>query len=109
MDDIVWEKCPQDTNAVERKNRDSKVSTPNPLRSAMIYLHKLDKSECAKYLAASNNVSLSYNDRCDEARKSAAKKRNIQRAKKLNSDTTTDHGPPDRQCHFEKQAVSQKR
>ena len=103
MDGIVWEKCPSDTNAVERKNRDSKDSTPNSLRSAIINLYKLDKSECAKHLAASSGVSLSYNDRSHEARKSAAIKRNTQRAQKLN-DNTAEYGPPDRQCHFKKQS-----
>ena len=92
MDDIVWEKCPRDTNAVERKNRDSKDSTPNPLRSAMINLYKLDKSECAKHLAALSGVSVSYNDRSHEARKSAAIKRNTQCARQ-HSDDTAEHGP----------------
>ena len=107
MDDIVWEKCPSDTNAVERKNRVSKEGTPNILRSAMITLYKLDKSECAKHLAASNGVSLSYNDtfRSEDARKSTAKKRNVQRTQKVNSDSTTEHGPPDGQCHFEKERL----
>ena len=89
-----------DTNAVERKNRDSKDSTPNSLRSAIIILYELDKSECAKHLAASSGVSLSYRDRSHEARKSAAIKRITQRAQKHNDDTA-EHGPPDRQCHFE--------
>ena len=59
---ISYGKCPRDTYAVERKNRDSKDSTPNPLRSAMINLYKLDKSECAKHLAALSGVPVSYND-----------------------------------------------
>ena len=67
----------------------------------MINLYKLDKSECAEHLAASNNISLSYSDKSEEARKSAAKKRCAQRAKKHNNDSSTEYGPPDRQCHFE--------
>ena len=91
MDDIVWEKCSRDTNAVERKNRDCKDTTPNSLRSAMINLYKLDKSECAKHLAASSGVSVSYNGRSVEARKSAAIKRNTQRVMmiQLNMDPLT--------------------
>ena len=103
MDDIVWEKCPKDTNAVERKNRDSKGSTPNSLRSAIINLYRLDKSECAKHLAASIGVSVSYSDRSHEARKSAAMKRNTLRTQK-HDDDEAEYGPPDRQCHFEKQS-----
>ena len=99
----MWEKCPRDTNAVERKNRDCKDTTPNSLRSAMINLYKLDKSECAKHLAASSGVSVSYNNRSVEARKSAAIKRNTQCVQMYNDDTA-EHGPPDRQCHFEKQS-----
>ena len=75
----------------------------------MINLYKLDKSECAKHLAASNGVSLPYNDKSKEARKSEAKKRSVQRAQKTNSDSTTEHGPPDRQCHFEKERLLAKR
>ena len=40
MDESIWERCPSDTNAVERKNLDSKESLPQQLQIAMINLYK---------------------------------------------------------------------
>ena len=34
--DHVWEKCPDNTNAVERKNRDAKDNVPVPVRQGLI-------------------------------------------------------------------------
>ena len=49
MIDRVGEKCPDNTNAVERKNRDAKDNVPVPIQQGLINLHKLDKSYCAKH------------------------------------------------------------
>lgn len=40
MPESVWERCPSDTNAVERKNLDSKDSLPQPIQTAVINLYK---------------------------------------------------------------------
>ena len=50
MDQSIWEQCPADTNAVERKNKDSKETQPQPLQTAMVNLYKLDKAICSKHL-----------------------------------------------------------
>ena len=98
MDVEAWERCPGDTNAVERKNRDSKESTPSPLRSALINLYKLDKSVCAKHLAASEGVSVSYQDGTPESRKRVAETRKWQRQKQQQAirDKGALRGPPDK-------------
>ena len=38
MDGSVWDRCPADTNAVERKNQDSEDKAPQQLQSAVINL-----------------------------------------------------------------------
>ena len=38
MDGSVWDCCPADINAVERKNQDSEDIAPQQLQSAMINL-----------------------------------------------------------------------
>jgi len=43
MVDHVWEKCPNNTNAVERKNRDAKDGVTVPIRQRLVNLYKLDK------------------------------------------------------------------
>ena len=40
----TWRNCPSTTNAVERKNYESKTGHPQPLKLAMMNLYKLDKS-----------------------------------------------------------------
>ena len=62
MPDSVWDHCPSDTNAVERKNLDSKDTLPQPLQTAVINLYKYDKASCAKHMAAEHNTSVSYCD-----------------------------------------------
>ena len=102
MNASIWECCPSDTNAVERKNLDSKEALPQQLQIAMINLYKYDKAACAKSTAARKGVSVSYCDQSQDARRSEAAKRNMRRYKATSSDLTTQYGPPDRQCHFEK-------
>ena len=101
MDESIWKRCPSDTNAVERKNLDSKESLPQQLRIAMTNLYRYDKTACAKNIAANVGVSVTYCDQLQEARKSEATKRNMRRQNKSSSDLTAQYGPPDRQCHFE--------
>ncbi len=57
MDDSVWERCPADTklNVAERKNQDSKSSLPQHLKITVV---RLDKSVCAKHMAAKDRVSV---------------------------------------------------
>ena len=68
MDESIWERCPSDTNAVERKNLDSKESLPQQLQVAMTNLYKYDKTACAKNIAAKQGVSVTYCDQSQEAR-----------------------------------------
>ena len=63
-----WLRCPSDTNAVERKNRESKDSTPLPIQQAMINRYKADKFICAMQVAAENGVKITYHDRSESAR-----------------------------------------
>ena len=98
MDEAIWERCPSNTNAVERKNLDSKESLPQQLQIAVANLYK---AACAKNIAARQGVSVTYCDQSQEARKSETAKRNMRRQKNAASDLTSQNGPPDRQCHFE--------
>ena len=68
MIDRVWEKCPDNTNAVEKKNRDAKDNVPVPIRQGLINLYKLDKSYCAKHIAAEKGCSISYTSRTSQSR-----------------------------------------
>ena len=58
-------RCPSDTNAVERKNRESKDSTPLPIQQAMINRYKADKFVCAKQVAAEHEVKITYHDKSE--------------------------------------------
>ena len=81
--DNVWDRCPADTNAVERKNQESKDKIPQQLQSAMINLYKADKYMCTKHMAAMDGTSITYSDRSCEGRKKAAVSRSKHRAKKF--------------------------
>jgi len=58
MIDHVWEKCPNNTNAVERKNGDAKDGVTVSIRQGLVNLYKLDKSYCAKHIAAQKNAEV---------------------------------------------------
>lgn len=96
MDEITWTQCPSNTNAVERKNLDSKKSTVQSLRNAMINLYKLDKAVCTKHLAAQSGASVSYNDKSDESWQAAAVVRSKQCQKDIPKDSNALYGPPDK-------------
>ena len=68
MDESIWERCPSDTNAVERKNLDSKESLPQQLQVAMTNLYKYDKAACSKNIAAKQGVSVTYCDQSQESK-----------------------------------------
>ena len=76
MDGSVWDHCPADTNAVDRKNQDSKDKAPQQLQSAMIHLYKADKYMCTKHIAAMDGIT--YSDKSCEGRKKAAESRRKQ-------------------------------
>ena len=65
---------PMTTNAVERKNRDSKASVPQSLKTSLVALYKIDKATCAKHIAVKKGHSISYNDRTIEKRQENAEK-----------------------------------
>ena len=103
MDSSAWDRCPSTTNAVEHQNAECKSKQPVALQHALTDVYKLDKSVCAKHLAALDGCSVSYRDRSENARRSAAKKRQEQRlATNVPDDPTALQGPPDRACHFDK-------
>jgi hypothetical protein len=88
---------------VERRNAECKSKQPVALQHALANVYKLDKSVCAKHLAALDGCSVSYRDRSENARRSAAQKRQEQRhAANVPDDPTALQGPPDRVCHFDK-------
>ena len=100
MVDSVWEKCPNNTIAVERKNRDAKDNVPVPIRQGLINIYKLDKSYCAKHIAAENRCSISYSSRSSDSRATAAEVRRKQRRMQGMPDKQAVQGPPDKSCHF---------
>ena len=101
MADDIWSRCPDDTNAVERKNRDSKDAHPVTIHQAIINLYKLDKSYVAKYLSAVGGNNISYTDRALMASGKAAQlRKKKQRVKELPKDKQAMLGPPDKACHF---------
>ena len=103
MDSSARDRCPSTTNAVEHRNAECKSKQPVALQHALTNVYKLDKSVCAKHLAALDGCSVSYRDRSENARRSAAKKRQEQRlAANIPDDPTALQGPPDRACHFDK-------
>ena len=98
----AYDKCPSTTNAVERKNAECQQKQPIPLKMAMINSYNLDKSVCAKHIAAECGVSISYRDKSETARRSAAQTRQRQRMAKLYPAAPKAlKGPPDRGCHFD--------
>ena len=78
MTSDVWENCPTNTNAVERRNQDCKEGSPLPVRQCLPSMYKLDKEFCAKFLATKNGNNLSYNIQTVESRKAAAETRKFQ-------------------------------
>ena len=53
MDPSVWSRSPSTTNAVERLNAECKSKLAVTLQHTLSNVYKLDKSVCAKHLAAS--------------------------------------------------------
>lgn len=93
----VWEGAPATTNAVERQNLDSKQRHPVNIKEAMTRLYKIDKSFCLKYIAASENVRLSYtNSTLENIKKQSTKKANQRPKQRIPHDKLALHGPPDR-------------
>ena len=63
------------TNAVQRKNKDCTLDTPQYIKLTMISVYKVDKVVCLKHIAAEEGVSLSYRLRSEEARITTSVKR----------------------------------
>ena len=102
MPEAVWASVPSSTNAVERKNLDSKQNHPVHFKAAMVRAYKLDKSFCLKYIAASENVRLAYtNATLQNIGKQAVKKAKQRLNKNLPADKLAVHGPPDRTSNFQ--------
>ena len=105
MTSDVWDECPTNTNAVERRNQDCKEGSPLPIRQCVPSMYKLVKAFCAKFLAAKNGNNLSYNSRTVESRKAAAETRQSQRKMAATAQIEKGHesqfGPPDKKQHFQ--------
>ena len=105
MTSDVWDECPTNANAVERRNQDCKEGSPLPIRQCLPSMYKLDKAFCAKFLAAKNGNNLSYNSRTVESRKAAAETRQSQRKRAATAQIEKGHesqfGPPDKKQHFQ--------
>ena len=103
MTSDVWNKCPNNTNAVERRNQDCKDGSPLPIRQCLISMYKLDKAFCAKFLAAKDGNNLSYYSRTAESKESAAETRKSQRKRAVlaEKDNESHFGPPDKAQHFD--------
>ena len=86
--------------ATVRKNRDAKDNLPVPIRQGLINLYKLDKSYCAKHIAAEKGCSISYTSRSSQSRAEAAEVRRKQQRLQSEPDTNALQGPPDKSCHF---------
>ena len=103
VSDEIWKKCPDNTNAVERKNRDSKQSVALPIHHAFINLYKLDRAYCAtyKHLAARRGGSIHYYEKSSNAQAKAAEVRKKQRQTSRASDSEALFGPPDKDISFQ--------
>jgi len=72
MDGGAWDKVPTTTNAVEHLNGECKTVQPVALQCAVTDVYKLDKSVCAKHLAAIPEYSVFYREKTDNARRLSA-------------------------------------
>ena len=104
MDGSIWDCCPADINAVERKNQDSEDIAPQQLQSAMIN-PKANSYMCA---IAYCSHGWNFNYMSCEGHKRAAESRCKHRSKKYENDPNAIHSPPGHQSHF-KQLTSTKR
>ena len=104
MTSDVWNKCPNNTNAVERRNQDCKDGSPLPIRQCLVSMCKLDKAFCAKFLAANDGSNLSYYSRTAESKQSAAETRKSQRKRaalaEFQKDIQSEFGPLDKAQYF---------
>ncbi len=91
MTHALWEWCPADTNALERKNQERESRVRQTLQVAVVRLYKLDKSVCTKHMAAEDRISVTYRDMRIEARQSAAAKGKKQRAIRSDYDVSAVH------------------
>ena len=67
----------------------------------MTRLYKIDKSFCLKYIAASENIRLSYtNATLENIKKQSAKKANQRQKQRIPQDKLALHGPPDKTSNF---------
>ena len=102
MDLSMWSKSPSTTNGMERSNAECKSKLPVTLQHALSDVYRLDKSVCAKHLAALKECSISYRDKIESAKRASAAKRQQQcLVSSIPTDPIATHGPPDRACmHF---------
>ena len=67
MDPSMWSRSPSTTiNGMERSDAECKSKLPVTLQHALSEVYRLDKSVCAKHLAALKECSISY---CDKTEK----------------------------------------
>jgi hypothetical protein len=104
MTNDVWNKCPNNMNAVERRNQDCKDGSPLSIRQCLVSMYKLDKElifVLNSLLQKVRGNNLSYYSRTAESKQSAADTRKSQRKRAaLAEDNGSQFGPPDKAQHF---------
>ena len=101
MDKDRFEFLPESTNAVEAYNRLSKTGkVPRPLSVVLISLYKKDMVAILQYLAETEGMATTYDDRTPAARKKRAVKANAARRKRRCHVEDDALGPPDRNSDF---------
>ena len=83
-----------------RKHKDYTSENPQGIKLAMSKVYKIDKVACLKHIAAQHKTSLSYCLRTEEARRTAATRKQKQRCKNISTDKSANFGPPDRSTNF---------
>lgn len=87
---------------VECQSAECKSKHPVALQHVLTNVYKLDKSLRAKHLAAVYECNVSYHDRTENARRSAAKIRQTQHLAANVPDDPTASQALYRICHFDK-------
>ena len=79
----IWQKVPGIDAQHRWKNQDSKQSQPVELKTAFVKVYRMDKTAHLQYIAACEQVRLSYRDTSQSHEKQAAQKRKERRTKSI--------------------------
>lgn len=101
-----WDKCLATTDAVEKKNKNSKGFLRIDLKEALVRVYHIDKAFCLQYIAAEAVVRIRCRDSSHEVQ--AAAKRKQWCNKQYPKDAEALHEPPDRKSNFGKDKATRK-